>query len=209
MYLALLAIACLVLPWVARGETEHGLWKSQQIEMLYRGRITMYDCDVLRHKVQQVLGTIGAHESTEVNTTNCSNLLLSANSSVQVATLHISIVSPARVTPQLRAELARDWSRQELLDRLGAKHVPSEEFPVYWRSVDVAGDERLKLTARDCELLQQLRKQVLPKLAVKVMARDSHCSTSPQRLRAPRLKIMALMPVPSPDAIDNAHLETG
>jgi hypothetical protein len=52
-----------------------------------------------------------------------------------------------------------------------------------------------KFDSEDCELLRQLREQVLSKLAVRVLARDRSCSM--QRLRRPTLKVAVLVPASS------------
>ena len=52
----------------------------------------------------------------------------------------------------------------------------------------------MRLTAGDCELVHQLRKQVLPKLSVQVLNEPTRCTPVLSRGRgmAPKMKVRAL-----------------
>jgi hypothetical protein len=180
----------------AQCEGVYALWRSQEIQFVYRGYTTVYACDALGLRVRQVLGAVGALEGTRVRTLGCN-----ANWPFASASLQISVVSPALSTAELKDEIAKDSSRRALLDRLGVQREPAEEFPALWQSVDLSRDRRLKLESSDCELLQQLREQVFPKLAIKVLAKSAACATSSHRFRRPALEVLALMPLPHADAV--------
>jgi hypothetical protein len=96
------------------------------------------------------------------------------------------------VTSELKSEAENFESRRVLLERLGVTVHGAQEFPADWRALDIARVRAVKFGPADCELLRQLRVQVLSKLAVKVIAHDRSCSI--QRLRSPTLKIAVLVP---------------
>jgi hypothetical protein len=175
----------------ASAHTQAAFWREQELRFVYRGHDAFYDCGALRLKVLQVLGELGAHVSTRVDPITC-HATSSAQVSSQLAMLQIRIVSPAVATAELKREASRLESRRLLLERLGIAAESQAEFPADWRSVDVAGARSMKFGSEDCELLRQLREQVLSKLALKVLAHDRSCSI--QRLRRPTLKVAVLMP---------------
>lgn len=184
------AVLWLAASSVAQAHTQAAFWRSQDVRFVYRGQETIYDCDVLRQKVRQVLGEIGAHIGTRVEPAGC-HFTSAADVPVQIATLRIRIVSPALASTQHEHESGRLESRRELLERLGVQVESAREFPADWRNIDVVRGAA-KFDRSDCELLRQLHEQVLSRLAVKVLAQDRRCSV--QRLRQPTLKLAVLMP---------------
>jgi hypothetical protein len=180
----------------ASAHTQAAYWRTQDIAFVYRGQSSLYDCVSLRNKVVQVLGEIGAKVGTRVDSLGCQ--ISQSEVPSQLATLRITIVSPAPATNELRQELARLDSRRELLERVGATPPSTEEFPADWQDVDVARTSAARFGSEDCDLLRQLREQVLAKLAVKMLAYDRTCSS--QRLRLPTLKVAVLVPAVVPGA---------
>jgi hypothetical protein len=66
-----------------------------------------------------------------------------------------------------------------------------QTFPAAWRTVTISGT---KLGGGDCELLRQLRQQVLSKLSVRIVTDNlEQCSTVFARGVAPRLIVRALI----------------
>ncbi len=182
-------------------ETEPALWVSQEIHLVYRSQLTLYECASVRRKVMSILHALGAHASTDVRLQSCNISQPAGGPPSQLVSMQIHVLSAAPATAQLRAALAKRQSRRELLERLGARTSPPEEFTAVWRRVDLTADRELRLGSSDCELLEQLTQQVLPKLSVKVLARERFCSQSPHRLRKPTLKVLALKPAPHADSV--------
>ena len=176
---------------VAHAHTQAAFWRSQDVRFVYRGQETIYDCEVLQQKVRQVLGEVGAHVGTRIEPIGC-HVTRAADVPAQLATLQIRIVSPALATEKIEQESARFESQRALLERLGVQIASEGEFAADWRDVDVVRAGSGIFDGSDCELLRQLREQVLSKLAVKVLAQDRRCSV--QRLRQPTLKVAVLMP---------------
>jgi hypothetical protein len=185
-----------LLSWLAPltsafGQTQAALWRAQDIEFVYRSQASLFDCNVLRLKVLQVVAELGAHGGTRVEPISC-HVARAAEVPSQLAALQIRIVSPALATTAAKDAALQGEGRRALLDRLGVESHPTGEFPAVWREVDVARASLTNFGREDCELLRQLRVQVLSKLAIRVLAHDRSCSA--QRLRRPMLKVAVLLP---------------
>lgn len=194
-------LLCLAVAPLARAEPHSAAWKMQDVRFVYRGTLTIYDCEILGSKVRQILDAVGAHESTRVQTESCNVLQPTGGAPAQVVSMRIHLTAPALATAELAAEQASAAARNELLKRLGAQPLALDEFPAAWIERDLSNMRGLKITAGDCELLRQVHEQLLSRLAVRVLRSDRSCSSSPHRLRRPVLKVLALMPLPHADAI--------
>jgi hypothetical protein len=58
---------------------------------------------------------------------------------------------------------------------------------------------RLDLEPGDCELVEEIQKKVLPKLAARIVDNDVRCSPHQLTLGQPRLKVEVLVEMPKPD----------
>jgi hypothetical protein len=206
---AILVLLCLcAISAMAGGNTEQALWRTQEINFIYRGYMTTYDCRTLSTKVSRLLLAVGARQGTSVKTEACNVVQPFGGTPTQLATMRLSVTSPARANAEMKSEIARDSSRRTLLSRLGVQIAPAEEFLAFWASMDVARIEHPTFSASDCELLEQFAAQVLPKMAIAVEYRKS-CSSSPHRLSKPTLKVLALLPMPPADAVRGSDSERG
>ncbi len=78
-------------------------------------------------------------------------------------------------------------------------HLDSlEQFPAQWRRVSLTRG-RLNLEPGDCELIEEIQKKVLPKLAVRIVNDDVQCTPNQLTLGQPRLEVEALVELPKPD----------
>jgi len=107
-------------------------------------------------------------------------------------------------TPEAYAERDKTKSVRELTERVrGGKSTNPldslEEFPAQWRKVSMTRG-KLSLDPGDCELIEELQRKVLPKLAVRVTDDDLQCSPNQLTLGQPRLEVEALVEVPPADA---------
>jgi hypothetical protein len=173
-------------------DVHSAIWRTQEIRFDYRGQLTLYECATLELRVRQLLVVLGAHPSTHVQPQHCAIVHL-PNASTQIASMRIRLVSPALPSQVPAAERAAAERRRELLDRLGAATEPDGSFLAVWERIDLADVGQLDLSSGDCELLSQLSAQVVPHLAARIESRNRSCSSSPQRLSPPRLKVTALV----------------
>lgn len=192
---------------LAFGEAQVAMWKAQDVRFIYRGYVTTYSCEILGRKIRHVLHAVGAHEVTTVRTESCNILQPLGAAPTQTASLRINLMSPAAASDELRSELDRNRGRAELLERFGIRPISNEDFRARWVERDIARESGIRFDAGDCELLQQLREQVLTKLAIKILTHDRSCSRSPHRLRKPTLKVLALIAAPRMDALTHLRRE--
>lgn len=171
------------------------MWKVQRIEFPYQGFTTSYECRALEDKVEDILGTLGAHADTRAVVSGCEFDRVSRS-----LFLRVTVAAPVEVTPQYKEELAKDKSRQELVARFGGKNkIDMQEFPAVWKRVELSRDRRLDLAPGDCELLETLRDKVFPKLSIKVVEDGVRCTPNQLGLSTPTLTVEALVKAPSPD----------
>jgi hypothetical protein len=116
----------------------------------------------------------------------------------------MKVASPVQATPEAYAERDKNKSVRELTERVkgGKSTDPTDsldEFPAQWRKVSLTRG-KLALEPGDCELIEELQRKVLPKLAVRVTDDDLLCSPNQLTMGQPRLEVEALMEMPKPDA---------
>jgi hypothetical protein len=51
----------------------------------------------------------------------------------------------------------------------------------------------------DCELIDELRRKVLPRLAIRIVKDNTHCTPQQLTIGQPQLEVEALMALPKPD----------
>jgi len=170
-------------------------WKVQEIRYTYVGFTTAYNCDAAEDKLKEILLALGAHPATQVRAAGCDLNRPSRNFFVTITS-----ATPAPATDAVVVPTPGEKSRQELIERLGNKAlIGSEQFPATWKSVDLSGDRKLNLRPGDCELMEGLRDNVLPKLSVKIESDKVQCTPRQLSIVTPELKVLALVPLASPD----------
>jgi hypothetical protein len=182
----LLTIAC-----AARADELQAVWRTQSLTVHYRSGSFLYSCGMLTRKVGLVLQAIGATR-IRIEQARCAATNV-GNGPLQIASMRVSFDSPVPASIVSAAELEGNSARARLLERLGASTAPTGPFNADFRSIDLGADESLDLAASDCELLQVLRRRVITRMAVEVMA-QSACSSAPHRLARLHFKARALMP---------------
>ncbi|MGH8174878.1 MAG: hypothetical protein ACREV5_01285 [Steroidobacter sp.] len=174
------------------------VWKPQRVNFEYRGYGTLYTCGSLEDKLEAILERIGAREDLRVGGYACDD-------QIGIARFHIDFNSPVEATPDnIRALTAYD-ARDVLIARARAETLASPEdlahFPAIWKTVSFARDRKLKLQAGDCELVRQLRRQVLSRMSVRIVTDRVHCSSAFGNIGPPRLTVSALVPAPASIAV--------
>jgi hypothetical protein len=81
--------------------------------------------------------------------------------------------------------------RNGRLDR--AEELP--RFPATWKTVSMK-DQPLKLGPSDCELVEQLRRDVFPRMSIRVERDRLRCSVAFGNLGQPQLRVAALVAMP-------------
>ncbi len=199
-YLICLA-GCTVAGVVAAAQSSEpvqAIWKPQEFTFHYQSFTTFYSCDSLESKLEQILKQVGAEAVVKVRSPDC------GRGPVRQPSADIQLISPVEATPDALAELKRGDTRRELAARVAGKTKELEEmekpFAAQWQRVTVGRSRKAAgLENGDCELLDQVRKKILPKLAVRVVKENSPCPPNSPSLTRPTLIVDALTQMPKPD----------
>jgi hypothetical protein len=172
------------------------VWKPEKFTLTYFSPTTYYSCDSLEAKMQRIVDQLGLIGDVHVRAADCGRGVVS------MPNIHIEALVPAEATPKVIDELKKDAGYRDLIERLNGKRKQQisagEKFPAQWRDVQVG--RGLNLTSTDCDLLRQVQRQLLPKLAVKVKETNRTCdSRDPGGVREPYLDLQVLQPLPTPD----------
>ncbi|WP_153067448.1 hypothetical protein [Steroidobacter cummioxidans] len=176
-------------------ETVIAVWKAQQVNFEYRGYSTIYNCRSLEDKLQMILRSVGAHDDLRLQSYVCDEQL-------NIARFQISMQSPVIASEETVRELTTRDSRDQLVARLNGQQLPGaadlERFAAVWKTVSFAHDRHMRLERGDCELVQQLRQQILPRMSVQIVKDNVRCSSAMGNIGAPHLTVSALVPATTP-----------
>ena len=175
-------------------ETIDAIWRTQTISFVYRGYSTFYTCRSLENRLEAILSTMGARDDLRVSRFGCDEEL-------GVARFRLTFNSPVEATADNVAAATHYDSRDVLTARVRGETLASAEdlprFPAVWKTVSFARNRKLRLTSGDCELVEQVRRQILPRMSVRIIADRVHCSSF-GAISPPRLTVAALVPAPAP-----------
>lgn len=195
-----LLIACCLFPVAHAADSPQpveAVWKAQEVTFFFQSFRTFYSCDSLEGKLAQILKELGATARVRVSAANCAGgVVTSPRATIQV-------ISPVPATADAIAELKEDQPTRELIARVrGESEVATEfikPFPAQWQRVEIGGRGDQYLQAGDCELIDQVRRWLLPKLNVRVIEENAPCPTGSPSFGAPSLVVEALVRMPDPD----------
>jgi hypothetical protein len=182
---------------VAAADPVQAIWKHQEIAFYFQSFTTFYSCTSLESKLERIMRELGVHAKVKVRSADC------PSSVARMPRVVMRVVSPVAATPEALADRDKNKSVRELAERVRGKKNDHpldslEEFPAQWRTVSLTRG-RLDLQPGDCELIDELQKKVLPKLAVRIVRDDVQCTPNQLTMGQPRLEVEALMEVPKPD----------
>lgn len=180
--------------------TVNAVWVEHEVQLTYMGFTSYYSCEGLRDKVRWVLGQLGARPGIKVTTFGCVNV----TGPEQMPGVRIVASLPVAATPEVLATLASEASKRELVARATGNAAAATEataqFPARVRQVQFRSTRSSldHLQDGDCELMEQLRDRVFPRLGVRVVEDETHCFPKQVALGAVRLTVEVLEPVPAP-----------
>jgi hypothetical protein len=173
------------------GNSVEAVWKAQRVNFEYRGYSTQYTCRSLEDKLETILITMGAHEGIQLNSYNC-------NEEMGVARFEIVLQSPVEATAENVRDITTYDSTDKLVARVNGTQLTAAEdvqrFPAEWKTVSFSRDRKMRLDRGDCELVQQLRQQILPRMSVQIVKDNIRCSSAFGNIGSPRLIVSALVP---------------
>jgi hypothetical protein len=172
------------------------IWKHQEIAFYFQSFTTFYSCSGLEGKLERIMRELGVHAQVRVRSVDCPAGV------ARMPRVVMRVVAPVEATPEALAERDKNKSVRELVERVRGKSDHPldslEQFPAQWRRVALSRG-RLDLQPGDCELIDEIRKKVLPKLAVRIVKDDVHCTPNQLTLGQPRLEVESLSELPKPD----------
>jgi hypothetical protein len=179
----------------ATPETVQAIWKDQEISFFFQSQTTFYSCSSLEEKVRRILKALGATAVVRARSVDCTR------GPVRMPRVTVTVHSPVEATPAALAESDKNKSTRELAARVrGEKEDPEAlaPFPAQWKRVTLKRGE-VNLEPGDCELIDELRRKVLPRLAIRLVKDDTHCTPHQVTLGQPQLEVEALVALPKPD----------
>lgn len=167
------------------------VWKPQRMNFVYRGYSTLYSCRGLQDKLEKILTTVGARDSIQLRAYSCDDELA-------IARFQIVLTSPVEATPENVQALTTYDTQDELVARVRGERLASAEdvqrFPAVWKTISFARSREMRLAPGDCELVDQLRRHILPRMSVQIVNDQVRCSQF-GNIGKPRLTVSALVPV--------------
>ena len=157
----------------AHADTLAGTWKAKQARFHYSGFTSQYTCDGLRSKVKTVLVALGARDDVKVEG-SCGGRTFNEPQMSQSVVIGFAVAVPAE-----------------------GRGSPGETFPVEWRVVQLRPKNPTSLAWGDCELVEQLREQVLPLFNPRDVKDNTTCTPHQVNVGSPDLRVTVLMPVPA------------
>ncbi|HKS57959.1 MAG TPA: hypothetical protein VJS12_21855 [Steroidobacteraceae bacterium] len=179
-------------------EPVQAIWKDQELAFFFQSQTTFYSCGSLEAKLERIMKLLGAAAvSVKVRSVDCQ----SPGRIVRMPRVIVAVRAPVEATPEALAERDKDKSKRELVERVrGEKEDPQAlaPFPAQWKRVSLSRG-KAHLEPGDCELIDELRRKVLPKLSVRLVKDNTHCTPHQVTIGQPQLEIEALVALPKPD----------
>lgn len=229
----LAALGMLVTCLPAHGAVDEpvpAVWKEHQVSFHYSSSIAVYACKSLTGRVADLLRAVGARDDIKVNANNCDVTLTPATPGVvgpsgrisrpvsspypearldtsgrQSVFLHVTLMMPTQVTPEVLTELEKDKQRRELVARVSGNPAARFNDPVMFaaeRQEVTLSRKTVGLEPEECELVDQMSTTVFRELGVNVVRKRTNCDRTRPSLTPPELVVESLMPAQAKPADD-------
>ena len=176
-------------------EPVQAIWKDQEFAFYFQSQTTFYSCSSLEAKLERILSALGAQSRVKVRSVDCTS------GPVRMPRVIVNARTPVEATPQALAERDKGKSKRELAARVRGESEDPEAlapFPAQWKRVSLSRGA-VGLEPGDCELIDELRRKVLPKLAIRIVKDSTHCTPQQLTIGQPQLEVEALIALPKPD----------
>jgi hypothetical protein len=176
--------------------TVRSVWLEHEIDFTYIGFTSYYSCDGLRDKLRWILDEIGARPDYRISMRGC--IRQSGPEAMPGARIVASL--PAEATPAVLEQLAHEAPRLELIARAtgnaAAVQEATAQFPARPRRVTFRSSRTGRLQDGDCELMQQLRDDLLVPMGVKIVESDLRCVPRSVSMGSVRMTVETLEKLP-------------
>lgn len=150
----------------ADSANEAAVWVEKEVNFRYVGFTARYSCEGLRDRMRRILLQLGARDDLSLTGYGC-----------------MAVNSP-ETTPGVRIVM-------HVLRP--ASTAAGQTVPAHWKRVDLLADRDLLDAARDCELVSQLDREVLPLFAVRQVDYSAVCPVNQPPVGGTRLKLDVLV----------------
>jgi len=172
----------------------NAVWVPKDLSLTYMGFTSHYSCDGIRDKVISVLRTVGAQPGFKVTVSGC----VHQSGPEIMPRVRVRAALPREATPELLAELAKERAAHDGGQKGDAKPAVGEavkSFPATWRTVAFRGSELEDVQRGDCELMEQLVREVLVPLGAREgEGSGTNCVPHQITLDAVRVRLQVLQP---------------
>ena len=159
------AIAAVLVLTSAAAASEPAVWVPKVLTFTYRGFTTNYTCDALRAKVTSYLLELGARPDLQVRTWGCTQPV--APDVFPGVSVQMNVLQPAGSAAQT--------------------------MPAHWKRVDLLAHRNPVDAAADCELISQIKLNVLPLFTARNVDYQATCSRGQIQPGATRLTAEVLV----------------
>ena len=168
------------------------VWRQQSLEFAYQGTATAYSCNTLQRRLEAILRSVGARDGISIVMQRCTDQA--------DAYMQITLESPVEATEANIAAVTQHTSTDELVAKVRNEALATpaniERFPAEWKTVSMSRDKALKLDSGDCELVKQLRRDVFPRMSIRIVRDNLKCSAAFGNLGQPQFSVAALVAAP-------------
>jgi hypothetical protein len=177
-------------------ETVSAVWQVQEIHLPYFGLTTHYSCDGLRDKMREFMTQLGAREDFLVYVAGCTSI----TGPVRNPSVTMVLATAAPASDETTQALASDAKRSELLARMKSRskskaQFGDELFDAVIKRVTLQSKSSVSPGASgDCELLEQMRRHVLPKIGAKIVSDNVRCTPYQGTVGNPSMEVEVLIP---------------
>jgi hypothetical protein len=149
-------------------------WVARKLHFSYVGFTTHYSCDGLRGQVKDILQQLGARDTDlVVKTSGCTRL------------------EGPEVFPGVNAT----FSALEPASGTNPAAADSQPVTARWEKVTLNSDTTRRTNAGGCELIEQVKKYILPLFTTRNLSFASSCFPHAESLTGAQLSVEVLLPV--------------
>jgi len=183
-------------PAAADTGTVDAVWVDHDLAFTYVGFTSHYSCGGLEDKVKYVMKQLGARPGYKVTSGGCLNL----SGPELMPRIRVRAALPQEATPAVLAQLEKDRATRELAAGASGKPLAATDeatatFPATWRTVTFEGTPMSDIQDGDCELMEQLIRNVLQPMGVREIAGSRlNCVPYQVPINAVSVKLQVLSP---------------
>ncbi len=148
-------------------DTLHANWQSQELVFHFSSFETWYNCNSFEDKLEKIFRQLGARDDVKVRTSGC----YGSDQIGNMLTSRIKVAMPS------------------------ATDASGEAFMAGYHTVTLRADQWNSVGMGDCELLEQLQRQLLPKLKLQNTS-EIRCTPGNAMNGRQSLDVRALIAVP-------------